>query len=51
MANEENLKPFKKGHDKRRQGNGRPPKLVHQLNEELKAEATTQRVQRYYPIC
>ena len=27
MANEQNLKPFKKGHDSRREGNGRPKKL------------------------
>jgi hypothetical protein len=29
MANEKNLKPFKKGADDRRNLNGRPPKLPH----------------------
>lgn len=28
MANEQNLKPFKKGYDIRRKGNGRPKKMV-----------------------
>ena len=31
MANNQNLKPFKKGYDIRRDGNGRPKKLVTQL--------------------
>jgi hypothetical protein len=32
MANIENLKPFKKGYDIRREGNGRPKKFITQLN-------------------
>ena len=33
MANEQNLKPFKKGEDERRIGNGRPQKLITQMKE------------------
>ena len=32
MANEQNLKPFKRGYDIRREGNGRPKKYITQLN-------------------
>jgi hypothetical protein len=32
MANEQNLKPFNKGFDIRRKGNGRPKKYISQLN-------------------
>jgi hypothetical protein len=32
MANEQNLKPFNKGYDIRRKGNGRPKKFISQLN-------------------
>lgn len=31
MAKEDNLKPFKKGYDSRREGNGRPRKWVSKL--------------------
>ncbi len=31
MANERNLKPFKRGYDIRREGNGRPKKFITQL--------------------
>lgn len=34
MANENNLKPFKKGYDSRREGNGRPRKWVSTLTEQ-----------------
>jgi len=34
MANEENLKPFKKGYDERREGNGRPKKFTTLMKEE-----------------
>ncbi len=34
MANEKNLKPFKTGHDSRRDGNGRPAKLKSLLKIE-----------------
>ena len=33
MANEENLKPFKKGEDERRNLQGRPAKLITQMKE------------------
>lgn len=40
MANEKNLKPFKKGNDPNRNLNGRPPKLPHidKLIEEVLGE-------------
>jgi hypothetical protein len=34
MANEQNLKPFNKGYDSRREGNGRPRKWVSTLTEQ-----------------
>lgn len=34
MANEQNLKPFKKGYDERREGNGRPKKFTTLMKEE-----------------
>lgn len=34
MANEQNLKPFKKGYDERREGNGRPRKYISLLKEQ-----------------
>ena len=34
MANESNLKPFKKGYDPRREGNGRPRKWVTTLTDQ-----------------
>jgi len=34
MANEKNLKPFQKGYDARREGNGRPRKWVSTLFEQ-----------------
>jgi hypothetical protein len=38
MANEENLKPFKKGEDPRRNMNGRPRKSFSTINAGLKAK-------------
>lgn len=38
MANEQNLKPFKKGNDPRRVGNGRPRKFVSFVLEELRKQ-------------
>lgn len=32
MANNQNLKPFTKGYDIRREGNGRPKKYISELN-------------------
>lgn len=34
MANEDNLKPFKKGYDPRRENNGRPRKYVSELRSQ-----------------